>query len=148
VGELLLSLPVCGFAGLIIFVARLWFRGAHPSVVSRGPITTICLSVGSRGSPVCGFAGCYSLLFCLSVGSRGSLVCGFAGCYSYYMPVCGFAGLTCLWICGVLYLLFACLWVRGAHLSAVSRGAILYYLPVCGFAGHFVLSFLVIEFPP
>jgi len=35
----------------------------------------------------------------------------------------------------------ACLWFRGAHLSVVSRGAILYYLPVCGFAGLTCLWF-------
>jgi hypothetical protein len=70
---------------LLLLFACLWFRGAHPSVVSRGAILTICLPVGSRGSPVCGFAGCYS----------------------YYMPVCGFAGLTRLWFRGVLFLLLA-----------------------------------------
>jgi hypothetical protein len=42
---------------------------------------------------------------------------------------------ACLWFRRVLFLLYACLWVRGAHLSVVSRGAIVYYLPVCGFAG-------------
>jgi hypothetical protein len=64
VGEPLLSLPVSGFAGLIIFVARLWFRGAHPSVVSRGAILTIL--------PVCGFAGLTRLWF------RGVLLLLFA----------------------------------------------------------------------
>jgi len=121
-----------------------------------------------RSKDLCG-AGqwencCY---LCPSVDSRG---------LSSLLPDCGFAGLTFLWFRGVLFLLYACLWVRGAHLSVVSRGAILYYLTVCGFAGltrlwfrgvlffticltvvsrglpecasawHFVLSFLLLSF--
>jgi len=86
---------ICVVVREIYCNACLWFRGAHLSVVLRGAILTICLSVGSQGS----------------------LVCGFAGCWSYYFPVCGFVGLTCLWFHRVLFLLFACLWFRGACLT-------------------------------
>jgi hypothetical protein len=76
---------ICVVVREIYCNACLWVCGAHLSVVSQGAILTLCLSVGSRGSPVCGFAGCY--LYYLPVR-------GFAGCYSYYLPVCGFVGLA------------------------------------------------------
>lgn len=102
----------CGCAGptclwfrrvLLLVFACQWFRGANSSAVLRGPILTICLSVATWCSPVCGFVGCDSLPFaCLwvrgvhqSVVSRGAIL--------YYLPVSGFTGLIRLWFRGVLY---------------------------------------------